>query len=94
MTLDLIAKTVESDGRRVPLSGKEYQILELLSLRRGKPVSKETMINHIYTDGEGPDRPTIGLFMYRLRKKLAAASGGGHYIEAVHQHGYLLPRAA
>jgi two-component system cell cycle response regulator CtrA len=94
ITLDLVAKTVESEGRRVPLSGKEYQILELLSLRRGKPVSKETMINHIYTDGEGPDSPTIGLFMYRLRKKLAAASGGGHYIETVHQHGYLLPRAA
>ncbi|HMH65719.1 MAG TPA: response regulator transcription factor, partial [Rhizomicrobium sp.] len=94
MTLDLVAKTVETAGRRVPLSGKEYQILELLSLRRGKPVSKETMINHIYTDGEGPDSPTIGLFMYRLRKKLAAASGGEHYIETVQQQGYLLPRAA
>lgn len=94
MTLDLVAKTVETQGRRVPLSGKEYQILELLSLRRGKPVSKETMINHIYTDGEGPDSPTIGLFMYRLRKKLAAASGGEHYIETVQQQGYLLPRAA
>jgi two-component system cell cycle response regulator CtrA len=94
VTLDTIAKTVEAQGRRVPLSGKEYQILELLSLRRGKTVSKETMINHIYVDGEGPNSPTIGLFMYRLRKKLAAASGGEHYIETVHQHGYLLPRAA
>jgi DNA-binding response OmpR family regulator len=55
------------------------------------------MINHIYIDyiaGEGLNSPTIGLFMYRLRKKLAAASGGRHYIETVHQHGYLLPRAA
>ncbi len=94
LTLDLVAKTVEAGGRRVPLSGKEYQILELLSLRRGKPVSKETMINHIYTDGEGPDSPTIGLFMHRLRKKLAAASGGGHFIETVQQHGYLLPQSA
>ena len=94
MILDLVAKTVEFDGRRVPLSGKEYQILELLSLRRGKPVSKETLINHIYIDGEGPESPTIGLFMYRLRRKLAAASGGEHYIETVHQQGYLLPRAA
>jgi two-component system cell cycle response regulator CtrA len=94
MTLDLVAKTVEAQGSRVKLSGKEYQILELLSLRRGKPVSKETMINHIYTDGEGPDSPTIGLFMFRLRKKLAAASGGERYIETVPQHGYLLPRAA
>jgi two-component system cell cycle response regulator CtrA len=94
LTLDLSAKTVEAGGRRVALSGKEYQILELLSLRRGKPVSKETMINHIYSDGEGPNSPTIGLFMHRLRKKLAAASGGGHFIETVQQHGYLLPQSA
>jgi two-component system cell cycle response regulator CtrA len=94
MTIDLIAKTVEAQGQRVPLSGKEYLILELLSLRRGKPVSKETMINHIYTDGEGPNSPTIGLFMHRLRKKLAAASGGGRFIETVQQHGYLLPQSA
>jgi two-component system cell cycle response regulator CtrA len=94
MILDLVAKTVECGERRVPLSGKEYQILELLCLRRGRPVNSETLINHIYLDGEGPDSPTIGLFMYRLRKKLAAASGGNHYIETVHQQGYLLPRAA
>ncbi len=94
VTLDLAAKTVETGGRRIPLSSKEYQILELLSLRRGKPVSKETMINHLYTDGEGPNSPTIGLFMHRLRRKLAAASGGGHFIETVQQHGYLLPQSA
>jgi len=94
MTLDIVAKTVEADGRRVPLSGKEYQILELLSLRRGSAVSKETLINHIYCDGEGPDSPTIGLFVFRLRKKLAAASGGEHYIETVRDQGYLMPRAA
>ena len=94
MTLDLVAKTVENEGRRVKLSGKEYQILELLSLRRGVAVSKETLINHIYSDGEGPDSPTIGLFMCRLRKKLATASGGSHYIETVRDQGYLMPRAA
>lgn len=94
MTLDIVAKTVETSGRRVPLSGKEYQILELLSLRRGSAVSKETLINHIYSDGEGPDSPTIGLFVFRLRKKLAAASGGEHFIETVRDQGYLMPRAA
>ena len=94
MTLDLVAKTVEAGGNRVRLSGKEYQILELLSLRRGVAVSKETLINHIYSDGEGPDSPTIGLFMCRLRKKLAAASGGQHYIQTVRDQGYRMPRAA
>lgn len=94
MTLDIVAKTVEADGRRVKLSGKEYQILELLSLRRGVAVSTETLIRHIYSDGEGPDSPTIGLFMHRLRKKLAAASSGAKYIETVRDQGYLMPRAA
>jgi two-component system cell cycle response regulator CtrA len=94
MTLDLVAKTVEAGGHRIKLSGKEYQILELLSLRRGMAVSKETLISHIYSDGEGPDSPTIGLFMWRLRKKLAAASGGQKYIETVRDQGYLMPRAA
>ena len=83
MTLDLVAKTVEAEGRRVRLSGKEYQILELLSLRRGVAVSKETLINHIYSDGEGPDSPTIECSLHRwLLEKLAAFRG-----RALHRDG-------
>lgn len=94
LTLNLAARIVEIDGRRVRLSDKEYQILELLCLRRGVTVNKETLINHLYVDGEGPESYTIGLFMYRLRKKLAEASAGRDYIETVRQQGYLLRAAA
>lgn len=94
VTLDISARSVEVAGKVVPLTGKEYLVLELLSLRRGATVSKETLISHIYADGEGPESSTVGLFMHRLRKKLAAVSGGTQYIRTVRQHGYLLPRAA
>ncbi|MDB5734362.1 MAG: ctrA [Alphaproteobacteria bacterium] len=89
INLNFCAKTVEAHGHRIPLSGKEYQILELLALRCGVTVSKETLISHIYVDGEGPESYTIGLFMYRLRKKLAAAGAASH-IETVRQQGYLI----
>jgi len=94
MTLDLVAKTLEADGRRIDLSAKEYQILELLSLRRGTTVSKETLIDHIYSGGEGPDSRTMEVFVHRLRRKLAAASQGRHFIETVRDQGYLMRRAA
>ena len=94
MTLDLAAKTLEAHGRRIGLSAKEYQILELLSLRRGVTVSKETLISHIYGDGEGPDSRTMEVFVHRLRRKLATACEGGGFIETVRDHGYLMRRAA
>jgi len=94
MTLDLTAKTLEADGRRIDLSAKEYQILELLSLRRGVTVSKETLISHIYGDGEGPDSRTMEVFVHRLRRKLTAACEGGRFIETVRDQGYLMRHAA
>ena len=94
MTLDLAAKTLEAGGRRIALSAKEYQILELLSLRRGTAVSKETLINHIYGDGEGPDSSTMEVFVHRLRKKLAAACHNETVIETVRDQGYVMRQAA
>jgi len=35
-------------GRPVNLTGKEYQILELLSLRKGTTLTKEMFLNHFH----------------------------------------------
>jgi two-component system cell cycle response regulator CtrA len=95
VTINLAAKTVTASGKDVRLSGKEYQVLELLSLRRGATLSKDTLINHLYGDADGPDSRTVELFVCRLRKKLAEATGGDRCIETVGRYGYLLrPRAA
>jgi two-component system cell cycle response regulator CtrA len=93
VTLNLSARTVEVNGNRVHLTDMEYQILELLSLRRGSTIARETFINHLYGDGEGPESKTIELFVCKLRKKLAAATGGQNFIETVRERGYLLPVA-
>lgn len=93
-TIDLSAKTVTANGNDVRLSGKEYQVLELLSLRRGATLSKDTLINHLYGDADGPDSRTVELFVCRLRKKLAQATGGDRCIETVGRYGYLLRSSA
>ena len=48
ISVNLDAKTVEVNGRAVHLTGKEYQMLELLSLRNGTTLTKEMFLNHLY----------------------------------------------
>ena len=55
IAVNLDAKTVEVDGARVHLTGKEYQILELLSLRKGTTLTKEMFLNHLYGGMDEPE---------------------------------------
>ncbi len=90
LLVNLDAKTTEVNGTRVYLTGKEYQVLELLSLRKGMTISKEMFLNHLYGGMDEPELKIIDVFMCKLRKKLANASGGKNYIETVWGRGYML----
>ncbi len=90
LLLNLDAKTVEVNGQQVYLTHKEYQMLELLSLRKGKTLMKETFLNHLYDGMNEPAQKIIDVFICKLRKKLAIASGGKDYIETVWGRGYVL----
>ena len=90
IAVNLDAKTVESDGRPVHLTGKEYQMLELLSLRKGTTLTKEMFLNHLYGGMDEPELKIIDVFICKLRKKLAQATGGETYIETVWGRGYVL----
>src|SRR5438067_4420358 len=83
LTVNLDAKTVEVDGSRVHLTGKEYQMLELLSLRKGTTLTKEMFLNHLYGGMDEPELKIIDVFICKLRKKLATAAGGKNFIETV-----------
>ena len=74
--VNLDAKTVEVNGMRVHLTGKEYQMLELLSLRKGTTLTKEMFLNHLYGGMDEPELKIIDVFICKLRKKLAAAADG------------------
>jgi len=90
LTVNLDAKTVEVEGHRVHLTGKEYAMLELLSLRKGTTLTKEMFLNHLYGGMDEPELKIIDVFICKLRKKLAAATGMEHYIETVWGRGYVL----
>ncbi|MEM7422376.1 MAG: response regulator transcription factor [Pseudomonadota bacterium] len=90
IAVNLDAKTVEADGHPVHLTGKEYQMLELLSLRKGSTLTKEMFLNHLYGGMDEPEVKIIDVFICKLRKKLALATGGANYIETVWGRGYVL----
>ena len=90
VNVNLDAKTVDVDGLTVHLTGKEYQMLELLSLRKGTTLTKEMFLNHLYGGMDEPELKIIDVFICKLRKKLAEATGGTNYIETVWGRGYVL----
>ena len=90
LLVNLDTKMVEVNGTRVPLTTTEYRMLELLSLRKGMTLSKEMFLNHLYGGMDEPEQKIIDVFMCKLRKKLANASGGKDYIETVWGRGYAL----
>jgi two-component system, cell cycle response regulator CtrA len=90
LTVNLDTKTIEVTGARVHLTGKEYQMLEILSLRKGTSLTKEALLNHLYGGMDEPGPKIIDVFICRLRKKLASASSGKNYIESTWGGGYVL----
>ncbi len=90
LTVNLDTRSVEVDGQPIHLTGKEYGILELLSLRKGTTLTKEMFLNHLYNGMDEPELKIIDVFICKLRKKLSSATQGDNYIETVWGRGYVL----
>ncbi len=91
LVIDVDRKTVSVSGATVHLTGREYQMLELLSLRKGTTITKEVFLNHLYGGAENePEIKIIDVFVCKLRKKLGDASNGQSYIETIWGRGYVL----
>ena len=89
LTVNLDRRAVMIDGNPVHLTGKEYEVLELLILRKGSVLTKEMFLSRLYGDGHWPGPKIIDVFLCKLRRKLAQATGGSHYIETVWGRGYV-----
>ena len=72
--VNLDGKTVEVRGNAVHLTGKEYQMLELLSLRKGTTLTKEMYLNQVYGGMDEPKLKIIDVFICKLRKKLRSCA--------------------
>lgn len=89
-SVNLDTKTVEVTGNPVRLTGTEYAMIELLALRKGTMVTKEMFLDHLYGEGGEAEPKVVDGFMYKVRKKLAEATGGREYIETAWGRGYTL----
>ncbi len=90
LSVNLDAHTVEVDSQTIHLTDKEYGVLELLSLRKRMTLTKEMFLNHLYGGIDEPELKIIDVFICKLRKKLATATGGENYIETIWGRGYVL----
>jgi two-component system cell cycle response regulator CtrA len=90
IAVNVNARTVEVRGEAVHLTGKEYEILELLSLRKDTTLTKDVILNHLYGGRDEPDPKIVDVFVCKLRKKLAAPTRGRQHIQTVWGRGYML----
>ena len=90
LTLKLDQKRAQMGRRDLGLTTKEYQMLELLGMRQGTPITKDMFLGHLYGGMDEPDQKIIDVFICKLRKKLIQASGGKDYIETIWGRGYVL----
>ena len=89
LQLNLDSHEVYVSGTLVPLTGKEYAILELLTLRKGMILTKEAFLNHLYGGMDEPEMKIIDVFICKLRKKLKAA-GAANIIGTIWGRGYMM----
>ncbi|HUC78766.1 MAG TPA: response regulator transcription factor [Candidatus Saccharimonadales bacterium] len=87
LTLDPLAKTLESDGKTIHVTAKEFVLLEYLLRHEGEVISKDRLLNHVWDDQSRVQPNTVETFIAHLRKKLGTNSNS---IETVRGYGYVI----
>jgi DNA-binding response OmpR family regulator len=90
LRIDTTARLVKVDGQVVPLTPKEYALLELLVRRRGRVLSRATLFEQLYASDSDVSDSVIEALLSTLRGKLARAGLDG-CIETRRGFGYVVP---
>lgn len=90
LRFDMAGRRVFIEDQPLELSARELGLLEVLLLRAGKVVSKEQLLERMYSWDEGAGSNAIEVYVHRLRKKLDSS---GVTIRTVRGLGYLLDQA-
>jgi two-component system copper resistance phosphate regulon response regulator CusR len=70
LTVDTRARRVERAGMLIPLTAKEYTLLEYLLRRRGEVVGRADIAEHVWDDSFDPMSNLIEVYIQRLRRKI------------------------
>jgi two-component system cell cycle response regulator CtrA len=87
--INMNAKKIFVGDREISLTKKEYQIVEILALRKGCVLSKEAILDHLYGGLDEPNPKIIDVFICKIRKKLMAL-GADDIIETNWGRGYMV----
>ena len=85
VVIDLATKIVTDDGVGVSLTAREYALVELLALHRGKLVSRTMIYDHIFDEEDDSLSNLVEVHVSHIRKKL-----GKDFIETRRGQGYIL----
>lgn len=88
--VNLRGRTVLVNDNPVRLTGREFQILELLARKKGVTLTKEMFLEHLYRGGATPDQKIVDVLICKLRRKLALAGDGDSHIYTVWGRGYVM----
>ena len=70
ITIDVDRHTVEKNGRFIELTGKEFDLIELLAKNPGRVYSRENLLNIVWGYDYQGDIRTVDVHVHRLRDKL------------------------
>ncbi len=89
LVVDCGTKLVTRGGAEIPLTRREYHLLEYLAFRSGQPVSRKDIWEHVYEEQGGGSSNAVDVYIGYLRKKLNEG-GRPELIHTKRGHGYLL----
>jgi two-component system copper resistance phosphate regulon response regulator CusR/two-component system response regulator QseB len=85
--LDLLARTVEVDGKRVDLTSREFSLLELFMQNQGRVLTRTMIAEKVWDSHSDLDTNLLDVYMRRLRKKLET-SPERHFFKTLRGVGY------
>jgi two-component system OmpR family response regulator len=85
VTIDVAARNVSRANEPVPLTGREYALLEYLALHRGELVTRTTLYEHLFDENDSTMSNLLDVHVSNLRKKL-----GAEFISTRRGHGYCI----
>ena len=87
LSFDPATRTASISGHALPMSLHELSVLEVLIRRFGRPVSKEQLVEQIYTYDQEVSHNAIEVYVHRLRKKIGTT---GLVVRTLYGRGYAL----
>lgn len=85
VTVDTASRTVSVKQNPITLTAREYALIEFLSFRRGKVVSRTDLYNHLFSEDDDTLSNLLDVHVCNIRKKI-----GKDFIQTRRGHGYVI----